>query len=347
MEPISPQITEILRILGNWCYQTTPNAREGITRYLMVATDHHNQFTVDFLKEVHIYAPHIMDTQESCINAFAYYILGGLFALCHYKALATLHGEHNVIKVILDRCLRISLICLLVDVALDDEANRVHNRTILSALGAQLANKRNLLEVDVSSYTPVIQSIVQLLNIVIADTPAIIGMILVAFKGEMESTRQIDEDLSFAELSKIEGTKAYVTMKLFADYLFNGTDTHIPMELGTVIQFFDDLADHHIDVADGTKTVVTSEIRRCGTSDLVYYQALKALDSLPLMYWPLKIMFGYCFSCIGSTSPYTSEQLTAALQPYSLVINRGKDYDTPMYRSGLHRHILYNLQYVK
>lgn len=326
--------------MERWALNLESKTKDLITNYLSIEIEHKNNLVICLLQEIIKHAPEILTNQESCINSLCYYLGGLLFSISYYPELENIY-VHNTFNIVNYRCIKLTLACLLVDIAIDDHLEKEEN---LKGLKYMLSDI--LLNIKHTPKNLILSNIYKLVLDILEDVPSIITLLIQGLKIQIESTKQKNKNIDFDELCNIETNKAYITIKLYSFYIFNGVDIDIPIEFGTVVQFMDDICDYELDLESGIHTVLAKEIQINGNADRLFDLVFELTDNLPNKFWIFKILIVNTLILKINMLNINSPEYKHKASKYNLINSKGYEHDSLLFRKRIYDHMLYNLELI-
>ncbi len=329
------KVDQIHHYFVKWSVPINDEFETILLSYFQNSVESKNSFIEEFFSYVKELAPEILKAEETTISSFVYFSISYLLGLCHYQELKNKYRCHVDFE-IKRRSINMALICLLIDVAVDEieEENKDILKKILNCL---------MLEKEFKSEKRIYRDIYNLAKEILKDLPEFMFIFIKSLENQLNSEFQKKDGISYEELYQIEFKKGQSTVELFQMYLFNDVNVGIPPNFG-LLQLFDDLLDYNLDLEAGIKTLVTEEMKYRCNLDEIFFLILKTLDELSPNYWPFKFIVSQILLTKLGTENFSSPELLSCMKSYIPSSTIGVSVNCDMFRKNFYKHIFFNLE---
>ena len=263
---------ELIYLLNKWCINKNELNKIDLNFKINIYNNILIKIYISYIENNNIFIHDINET-------IPYYLGALLFLFSNLEELLNIDTFSNLVY----KCIKISLVCILGDYAVDDDVNKINNSSELKYY--LLCFKKNI-KVNCSISSEVVKSIIYILKDILLEVPLLIDVLIEGLeKNGIDQTKK----LKLNKLIEIESDKSHVMYKIFIAYLSNLKILTIPKELGIFSQVFDDFMDYEKDKENGINTIVTIKFDEGKHEEVLLYY-LKLIDSLPDKYFVFKIV---------------------------------------------------------
>ena len=193
----------------------------------------------------------------------------------------------STFEILINKAIKISIVCVLVDYAMDDHHLRENNISELKYYVICLKNGKNF---NTSISSDIVKSIVFILDDIITEEPLLLDFLIEGINKNLKSLIQKDKDFLDEDfLLKIESDKSTIAYTIILLYLSKMAINDIPSEIGELSQVFDDFMDYDKDKKNGITTIVSIYLDQGKYLHLILHY-LKLIDNIPNKYFLFKII---------------------------------------------------------